>query len=364
MFSIPKPRDPVASPRLTRPSWLAAPPRPNGVLWLDKNENQDPALNLFMQRLLEKVAPSALSSYPESGALYRKLGEYLGISPECLILTPGSDGAIRATFEAFVGEGDRVVHTNPTFAMYPVYSLMYGADVTTVDYMPSDSGPRLSASTVIDRVKAVHPKLLCLPNPDSPTGTVFPPPELEQIIEVAGHEGTVVLVDEAYHPFYRNTALPWISKYPHLIVARTFAKAWGLAGLRIGYAAAAPDTVKFLHKVRSMYEVSTFSVAFMEHALEHADQMEASVGRLEDGKNQFLASMRRMGHRVTGQNHGNFLHVAFGDRGPAIFAALEGKVLFRRGSEEPCLAGFSRFSATTRTLFESIDRIIGGFERA
>jgi len=359
MFSTPKPRNPVASPRLTRPSWLKTPPRPNGVLWLDKNENHDPALNAFMQRLSKNLPPSALSSYPDAGPLYRKLGEYLGVSPECLILSPGSDGAIRFTFEAFVGEGDRVVHTNPTFAMYPVYSMMYGADVTTIDYAPSDSGPRLSVDTIVDRLEAIRPKLFCLPNPDSPTGTVFDAPELERIIDVAGRAGSVVLIDEAYHPFHRDTVLPWIARYPHLVVARTFAKAWGLAGLRIGYAAAAPDTIRYLHKVRPMYEVSTLSVSFMEQALEHADQMELSVARLEDGKEHFIAAMRRIGHRVTEQNHGNFLHVAFGRKGPAIFAALKDTVLFRQGSDEPCLAGFSRFSATTRELFEPIERIIG-----
>src|SRR5262249_55964526 len=155
----------------------------------------------------------------------------------------------------------------PTFAMYPVYARMYGAATSTLDYQSSTRGPTLSLDAVISTIGEVRPKLVCLPNPDSPTGTVFESAALRRIVEAAGEVGALILVDEAYHPFCEITAASWVDEYEHLVVARTFAKAWGLAGLRIGYGVAAPACAKLLHKVRPMYEVNTLAVAVMERML-------------------------------------------------------------------------------------------------
>jgi histidinol-phosphate aminotransferase len=117
------------NPVLQRPSALSSTPRDAGRLWLDKNENLDEELEAVLHGVLRALPARALNTYPEAGEVYRKLARWLGIGPEHLLLTPGSDGAIRLVFEAFVEEGDAVVHTAPTFAMYPVYSQMFGAAV-------------------------------------------------------------------------------------------------------------------------------------------------------------------------------------------------------------------------------------------
>jgi histidinol-phosphate aminotransferase len=182
---------------------------------------------------------------------------------------------------------------------------------------------------------------------------VFPPDELRAIADAAGAAGALMLVDEAYHPFYAETALPWIGEYPHLVVTRSTGKAWAMAGLRIGYAAAAADVAAVLHKVRPMYETSTLAVAVFERMLDHTDEMVASVRRLDEGKQAFLGTMRGLGLRTL-DGYGNFLHVAFGAKARAVHAALDGIVYYRRDSADPCLKGFSRFSATTRERFQPV----------
>jgi histidinol-phosphate aminotransferase len=366
--TAPAPREAVANPKLTRPDWTAGVLRDPGKLWLDKNENTDPHLAEVTRKVVgdvvARLAPEALYTYPETTPLYRKLAALVGVEPVNLVLAAGSDGVIRSVFEAFVSVGDHVIHTNPTFAMYAVYSMMYGATVTTLDYERSDRGPLLTAERFIQTIRDVQPRVVFLPNPDSPTGTVFQASDLRAIIEAAGDEGALILIDEAYHPFYRDTVVPWISQYPHLVAARTFAKAWGLAGLRIGYGVASPEVAMTLHKVRPMYEVNTLSVAVMERMLDHHDAMEASVARLNDGRDWFLAGMESLG-LATIHCGGNFLHVAFGDRGPAIHAALEPAVLYRRDGGEGSLKGFSRFSAATREQLRPIVATIrkaGGWE--
>lgn len=351
-----RPRLSLSNPELKRPSALSSKPRDPTLLWLDKNENLDPALMDFTRRLLEALPAVAFATYPEAGELYRKLGAWAGVSPESLLLTPGSDGAIRLVFEAFVEHGDPVVHTLPTFAMYPVYSQMFGAKECVIEYQRKGGEPSLDMDAMVDAVRTHRPKLACLPNPDSPTGTVVSGVEVKRLLAACEAAGTVLLVDEAYYPFCPDTVVGLTSSR-NLIVARTFAKAWGVAGLRIGYAVAHPETIALLHKMRPMYEVSTIAVEFMSRMLDEPAVMEQSVARINEGKRDFVQEMRELGFLVL-PTAGNFVHVAFGDRGPAIHAALANKVLYRASFDHPSLAGYSRFSVATKPVMAAVAAIV------
>lgn len=352
-YVAPVARAPVADPKLCRPDWTGGVPRDPNLLWLDKNENTDPELAKLTTRLLSEIDPTAIYSYPECTPLYHKLAGHLGVKADHILLAAGSDGAIRSVFEAFINPGDVVVHTVPTFAMYAVYSSMYGAKVVPLIYQASDNGPTLAVEDFVNTIKKVRPKLVCLPNPDSPTGTVFSPSDMRQIIEVAGKAGALILIDEAYYPFYEHTVVPWVFEYNHLVVTRTFAKAWGISGLRIGYAVSCPDVARLLHKVRPMYEVNTVAVALVERILDFSHEILASVRRINAGRDAFLEEMKSLQLRTL-ITHGNFLHVAFSQYASAVHSRLKNVVLYRLDSIEPCLKGFSRFSATTVERFQPI----------
>jgi histidinol-phosphate aminotransferase len=352
-----RPRRSLLNPALQRPSALQSVPRNPDQLWLDKNENLDPVLGALCHKVLAGLSPRAIATYPEAGEAYRKLARWVNVSPDSLMLTAGSDGAIRLTFEAFVEHGDPVVHTAPTFAMYPVYSKMFGASVTALEYARGAQGPELDSSALIEAVLSAKPKLTCLPNPDSPTGTVMAPENLRRLLEACESVGSVLLIDEAYHPFYDRSVAEWTQSSRNLIVARTFAKAWGAAGIRVGYAVGHPETIAFLHKMRPMYEVSTLAVDFVTALLDNADAIMAAVGRINDGKMFFVERMRALGFEVL-PTAANFAHVAFGDHGPAIHAALAGKVYYRTAFSELCLAGFSRFTTAPRSIMAQLVGLI------
>lgn len=355
-----QPVPPLRNPALVRPESQRSVPRPEDRLWLDKNENLDPELLASNEGLLRAMPARDLATYPEPAVLYAKLAAWIGVTPSSLILTPGSDGAIRLTFEAFIREGDVVAHTFPTFAMYPVYCQMFGADPRPVAYRRGAGGPELGRDEILAHLDRHRPKLFCLPNPDSPTGTVLAESDLRAVVEHCEAMDTVVLVDEAYHPFHRPSCTTWTRDHRNLVVARTFAKAWGLAGLRIGYAVGHPETIAWYHKLRPMYELGAFSIAFMERAMDNVGRMEKSVARIADGKAHFVQRMRALGFDVP-RTEGNFQHVAFGASAPAVHAALEGKVLYRRDFADECLRGYSRFSVAPRELLEPV---IGIIERA
>ena len=357
LFKAPAPKQEIADPTLTRPDWTIGAPRDSGKLWLDKNENTDPQLARIVAEEAARITPDIYYTYPESRPLYRKLAAFLDIKPDNLILTAGSDGAIRSAFEAYIDPGDCVIHPAPTFAMYAVYCKMYGARTVPLDYAPSNNGPRLPAETIITAIEQEKPKLVCLANPDSPTGTVMTPGQMRDIITAAGKAGALVLVDEAYYPFYPETVLPLIREFDHLMVTRSTGKAWGMAGFRVGYAAASTEVAMLLHKVRPMYEINTLAVAVFERMLDRYDEVMASVERLNTGKEKFLNEMESLGFAVL-RGEGNFLHVAFADYAERIHDALEGVVYYRRDFDEPCLKGYSRFSATTEDSFEPVIKSI------
>jgi len=342
---------------LQRPSALSSSPRSSDLLWLDKNENLDPELLTVTESVLSSIPSIALATYPEAGKLYRKLAKWVGASPEALLLTPGSDGAIRLVFEAFVEHGDTVVHTSPTFAMYQVYSQMFGAEATAIEYSRTEDGPYIDPVAILDTLRVLQPKLLCLPNPDSPTGTVLNIEDLKEILMTCEAVDTVLLLDEAYHPFYEWSAVPWTKNSRNLIVARTFAKAWGVAGLRIGYAVAHPETIALLHKMRPMYETSTLAIEFMSRMLDHADDMAQSVARVREGKNFFREAMQALGFKVL-LTEGNFIHVAFGTQSQAVHAALTGHVLYRVSFDHPSLTGYTRFSVAPETAMARVVNLI------
>jgi histidinol-phosphate aminotransferase len=349
----PQPRAAVADPALNRPARIHGYVRPAGILKLDWNENTDPGLIGLVGDVLRTIPPEIVSTYPNLPPLYEKLAAHLDVAADRIAITAGSEGAIRQIFEAFVDPGDIVAVTQPTFGMYEVYARMFGAEIVPMAYQASDSGPALSAEAVIAIIRDRAPRLICLPNPDSPTGTAFPEDSLRAIIEAAGDTGSVISIDEAYFPFYQNTALRWVTEYGHLIVLRSTSKAWGLAGLRIGFAVSTPEITAAIQKVRAMFEINSLATEVFSAMLDRYDAVLAGVERLNEGKRFFRAEMERLGFR-TYPCEGNFQHVAFAAGAEQVHKALKGTVLYRAAIDSPCLSGFSRFSATTVERFSPI----------
>lgn len=324
------------------------------LLWLDKNENTDPIFLSMVFKVFAELDPRSVVLYPDVAPLYHKLAEYVGMSPRSLILGQGSDGVIGSVFRAFVEPGDVVFVTQPTYAMYQFYAEMCGAKTTILEYAATDSGPQLKPEAIIKLIRERRPKLVCLPNPDSPTGSVFIPTDLRKIINCALMTNSLILIDEAYYPFYLDTVVTWLDEFPNLIVARSFSKAWGLSGLRLGYGIASSDLIVQLHRVRPNYETNAVALLMAHRLLSEFDhEMQASVNRLNQGRDKFLSAMKELGLRTL-DGHGNFCHVAFGSRSERVHASLADCVLYRQDFSAPCLKGFSRFSSTTSELFTPI----------
>ncbi len=277
-------------------------------LRLDKNEHTVGLPEEIVQDALSGLTPEVLATYPEVRPLYEKLAKTLGVSEGNLMLAAGSDAGIKSLYEMFVSEGDQVVLLSPTYAMYSVYSKMFGAEVVGFGY-----GRDLSLDTDA-LLSAIGPRvsLVAIANPNSPTGTVIEQETLLKIVGKARDAGAVVLIDEAYHPFYPRTIMPYIREYDNLVVTRTFSKAYGVASLRLGYIAGSESMIDLLMKIQPMYEVNGVAVHFGCYILDHLDVVDRYVRQVEEGKHYLEAEMEALGF-YTYPTYANFMLIRVED---------------------------------------------------
>ena len=359
--SVPAPRPWLvdASARIDgtsdRPQW-ALDPGAGGVLLLDRNENRDPVLASFIQSLVADLDPRVITDYGFAEPVRARLAADIGVEPAQIALGAGSEASIRDVFAAFVAAGDAVLSPMPTYIMVPVYCEHFGAELVRLEYQPSREGPALDVDKLCRLIARRRPRLVYLPNPNSPTGTILTTPDLRRVVEMAGNAGAVCLIDEAYYPFHDFTVVPWLADYPHLIVSRTFSKAWGMAGLRLGLLAGGGGIMSVMAKLRPLNDAGALTLATVDRLLDHKAQVVDSVSRLQRGKAHFCDAMTRLGLAVH-PGHGNFCLVDFGAADVRVLEAMERVAVFRRVAHAS-MAGMQRITATTQELFDPvIDRI-------
>jgi len=269
---------------------------------LDKNERVDPLPDAVMQEILFRFSPYDLTQYPALEPFYEELASWLKVPRNWLLLTNGSDQGIRQVYEVYASPGDVGLLLSPTFAMFDVYARLFQLKPRCLTY---DNDFRLPVEQVIQELTG-EVRLLLLANPNSPTGTAFSVQELQQIVEAAAGSRTMVLIDEAYYYFYDQTALELVGRYDNVIVSRTFSKAGGLAGARLGFLVSQPQNMDFLSRVKPMYEINGLAMRLGEYLIHH-DKLLWDYADSSNAGRAYLASVfERLGLRVF-PGHANFL---------------------------------------------------------
>jgi histidinol-phosphate aminotransferase len=258
---------------------------------LDRNERLAPLPDWLIDDIRAGIDSTLLTTYPVLDGLYQDLTDTLAIDREQLLLTAGSDAAFRALHQAYVRRGDRVVMLDPSYAMYPIYARMFGAEPVQVPFALDLS---VDTDALLD---AISPgvRMVLLADPNQPTGTKLPHTVLRQLLARAGDCGALLIVDEAYFPFSRTTVLPWVADHAQLVVTRTLSKAWGLAGLRIGFAVAHPEVISTLYKVRSAYDVNAVAAMCARRLLAHPEIADEFVSEVDAGRHALADRARSLG---------------------------------------------------------------------
>jgi histidinol-phosphate aminotransferase len=324
-------------------------------LRLDFNENPigcSPAV----RRALRKLAASSISAYPEQETVRRKVARHFGVRPEELLLTNGTDEALSLVVNTLVGSGDRVLFVEPTYAMYRFYSELAGAEVAAPRY---DAQMRFPWTAVLGELKR-GPRVFFQPNPNSPTGNLLTPAEIQRICKAAVR--TVVVIDEAYFEFSGVTVIPWIRRHQNLIVTRTFSKTAGLAGLRLGCIFVHSQLATSMRKAQSPYPVNVAALAAAEAAIDDRSFITRTVREVRRGQHELERGLARLGVKSF-PSAANFALVYFGERTKEIVAALGRKgILIRDRSSDFGGAGYARITfgtvEQTRRLLRELESIL------
>jgi histidinol-phosphate aminotransferase len=310
-------------------------------LRLDFNENTF-ACSPRVQEALGRISRGDLTRYPESEPVERRVAEHLGLEPAQVLLTNGVDEGIHVLCQTYLDAGTEVLLPVPTYTMYEVYASGTPARVITV---PAADGFRFPLGALLAAITPAT-RLIAIANPNSPTGQAAQRDDLLRIIDAAPH--AAVLIDEAYYHFFGESVVDLIGRAPNVIVARTFSKAYGLAGLRLGILAAAEDQMQWMRRAISPYSVNSVALACLTAALDDEEYLRWYVGEVLASRAVFEAALQRLGIPYW-PSHANFVLVDIGPQHRAFVQAMRARnVLVRDRSADPGCDGCVRITLGTR----------------
>ena len=303
------------------------------ILRFDLNTSPEPP-DLVAGILARGAFEAPLSEYPPSD--YRRLVEtaaaVYGVGTDELLVGAGADEILDLVGKAFLPAGGRAVVPVPTYAMYRVVTEQRGATAVIVPRLGAGEGYALDLASVRAAAADAHVVWVCSPNnptalpePDGAVATLLG--QIAADAATAGREPAIVVLDEAYAEFVGASLLDLRFRHPNVVVVRTASKAYALAGLRVGFAVARPETIARIAPYRPPGSVSTVSVTVVTAALAAPDAMRENVARVEAERDRLADALREAGWGV-GPSVTNFL---LADLGSPERAADTAMGLLRRG---------------------------------
>lgn len=324
------------------------------MLKLDFNENTlGPSKKV--RKLINLDSP-VLNVYPSYAGLKEKIAEYAKANSENLVLTNGSDEGIDLAMRCFVNKNDEVIIPTPSYKLFYNYAQFSGAKIKKILYSPDFSFPTKEILRKITK----KTKLVVICNPNSPTGTPVSLADIRKIAKKA--KNSIVLVDEAYFEFSGLSAIPLLKRFQNIIILRTFSKAFGLAGLRLGYMIANKEIAKQINKAKSPYSVNLIAVKSAFLALGDLGYVKDYVREINKNK-RILGEFLKKRKIKYCKSSANFILVNFGQSKNFVRnKLLEKGILVRDVSSNPLLENCLRITIGTKKqmkmLVAELDRIL------
>lgn len=307
--------------------------------------------------VMEKLLTVAPNRYPlpYADSLRAKTAAYIGCKPEEILLGNGGDEMISLITQAFLDKGDSIVVHGPTFDMYALGAEANGASVNTV---VDSSDFAHDIEEFLQVIAETNPKIVYVCNPNNPTGVLWKKNDLVRIAEAAPK---VVIFDEAYMEFCDDSELTMIHElveYPNMLILRTFSKAFGLAGCRVGYLVGQEDAINMVSKVKPPYNLNVFSQAIAEVALDYKEVLLGEVQKVCALRDEFIETVSELSHAEVFPSATNFVLLRT-DRVEALQKALlEAGILAKYYSPGSALYGCLRITITTAEVNERLLTVI------
>lgn len=263
---------------------------------LDANESFLPLPDSIKEELISEIGAIKLNRYPDATAniCCRAFAEFYGLRPETVVAGNGSDELISVIMNAFLNKGDSFATIAPDFSMYAFYgSLCEGRHVE----LQKDEDFKILVDNVIETCNNENIRLLIFSNPCNPTSVGLDADEIRYIIKSVG---SIVVLDEAYMDFWDQSLLNEAEQHDNLIILRTCSKAFGMAGIRLGFAVSTRETARLLMTAKSPYNVDSISQSCGKVILSHKAEMQAAINEIIASTAAFRCEMKELTKRVRG----------------------------------------------------------------
>ncbi len=324
-------------------------------LRLDFNENTVGCSPRVLARL-RSLDAELLARYPEREPVEKEVAGFLGLDPAQVLLTNGVDEAIHLLSSTYLDPGDEALIVTPTFAMYAIFAQAEGARVVEVRAGDNFTFPEK------DLLGQLSPRtrLIAVANPNNPTGAAVAGDVLIRIAQAAPH--AAVLVDEAYFEFHGETLINQSRQIENLFVARTFSKAYGLAGLRIGVLAGGAKQMAMVRCVASPYNVNAAALAILPQALQDQEYVSRYVAQVLSNRERLQQELGNLGLHYW-PSHANFVLVNIGPAHAEFVQALRDRgILVRDRHTDPGCEGCVRLTVGsdehTHTLIGALRDVV------
>ncbi len=310
-----------------------------GMIKLDANENNYDFPEQVLEEVLSTIGGQTFGRYPDPSALQLResLSRYTGVDRNRITVGNGSDELILDLMLAFAA-GGKVVICTPTFTMYEIHAVIAGAEPVA---LPRKADFSVDPDAVIEAATRPGVKMVVLCSPNNPTGNTTPLEVTEKILK---HTRAVVVLDEAYYEFCGETAVSLLDKYPQLVLLRTFSKAFGLAGLRLGYMLAGPEVTGIIQRVQQPFNVNAFTQQAAIRVLEWQPLFERRVRQICRSRDELFAAMRYLPGLTVYPSRANFLLFRTEMRAQQVFSGLLQRGVLVRLLDRPDLPGCLRVS--------------------
>jgi histidinol-phosphate aminotransferase len=324
---------------------------------LDQNENPYELPADIKREVVERVLHRPWGRYPEfvPASVVKSLAKFAGWPEEGILVGNGSNELIQASLSVTLGPGRRLAVPQPTFTLYKLMATTLQADVDQV-FLDREN-LTFDTDKLVESARKADVVVICSPN--NPTGNVL---DREALVAVIKNARGIVLVDEAYHEFSGQTAVPLLSSHPNLVVLRTFSKAMSMAGLRFGYMMAHAEIAREIYKSKLPYNVNIFTLAAAEIILEKHDVLNRGIAALVRERDRVFAELQKRPAIRPFPSKANFILLRTAKPPRELFDALyKQSVLIRDVSAYPLLEQCLRVSIGTP---EENDRFLSALDRA
>ncbi len=331
------------------------PARAARIFKLDWNESTiapSPRVNEAIQDFM--LNDGGLNWYPELGSsqLRAQLSQYTGVDADSILVTNGSDEALALICNTYLDAGDVVVVPVPTYNHFVVFAQARGAQIRPVQL----ANPFAADIAAVRRAMSPDVRMVYLVSPNNPTGATLNPAEVSAFCD--DFPNALVLLDEAYYEFCRVSGIDLVSQHSNLVVTRTFSKAFGLAGLRVGYLAAGERVIEGLRRIYNSKSVNTLAQVGACAALNDLAYLDRFVDEVTASKKlvcSFFADRGVEAHSTSA----NFVVVRVADVARTVELLVDEGVYVRDRSDYPGMAGCLRMTVGT---VEQTEGLLGRLE--